>query len=127
MCRDRALSDVRKSTNILENGWKTNSTYLNRSHEKECDSGDTWYGFASSAPVGAIYTTFKGSGTAALSYGSCEGYSSRYVKVFLNDKEISEVTGRARKDVIFDYEVGDKLTISEHGIWKLYSFSLDCN
>ena len=100
---------------------------MNRGYESECDHGDTWYGFESSAAIGAIYTTFKGSGVATLSYGGCHGGSANYVRVFLNGKVISEVTGHNRKDVTFDYSVGDKLMITEYGIWKFYSLSLDCN
>ena len=91
VCPDRALSDVSQNTNILENGWETNSTALNSHYDSDCDSGDTWYGFTAGEPLGAIYTTFKGSGTATLSYGACHGGSANWVRVSLNGKIISEV------------------------------------
>ena len=127
MCTDRALTDVSQATNILSNGWKTNSSTLNSHYVAECDGGDTWYGYESSAPIGAIYTTFKGTGTADLSFGNCLNAGS--VKVFLNDNVISEASPLGRNDVTFDYSPGDKLTIAEYGgvIWKLYSLNLNCN
>ena len=117
MCSDKALADVRQSVNILSNGWETNSTTLNTSYEAECDAGDTWYGYGSSGAIGAIYATFKGFGTATLSFGNC--FNGGSVKVFLNDKIISEVLLKGIKEVTFEYSIGDKLTITEYGIWKL--------
>ena len=103
---------------------------MNRGYESQCDSDDTWYGWASNqkgSNSGAISTTFQGEGTATLSFGNC--LNQARVKVFLNDKMISEIPNLGTKDVSFDYSVGDKLTIIEDAtIWKLYSLSLiNCN
>ena len=128
MCSDRALADVRQSINILSNGWQTNSTKLNYGYESACDTGDTWYGYGGS--VGALYATFQGFGTATLTFGQClVSYGSVKVKVFLNEKILSEVTFTGIKEVTFEYSIGDKLTIAEYGIsiWKLYSLTLNCN
>ena len=127
MCTDRALSDVRQSVDILSNGWETNSTVLNSYYEAECDDGDTWYGYTIHDSVGAIYATFQGSGTATLSFGNC--LNGSIVRAFLNDKMISEIHMKGKKEVTFEYSKGDTLTIAEYGgvVWKLYSLTLNCN
>ena len=126
-CIDRALGDVRQSVDVLSNGWETNSTILNFKYESLCDAGDTWYGYVGgSTPIGSIYATFQGFGTATLSFGNCLNQGS--VKVFLNEKLISEVRLKGIKEVTFEYSIGDRLTISEYAtIWKLYSLTLNCN
>ena len=128
VCTDRGLTDLRQKTDILSNGWKSNSTVLNRNWENDCATGETWYGYTGGDSVGAIYTTFQGVGEAYLSYGCC--YQIGIVKVLLNGKIISEASNFQRKDVEFRYETGDELTIAEYktSIWKLYSLSLfNCN
>ena len=70
-CADSGLTDLRQETNILSNGWETNSTTLNDLYEKNCDTEDTWYGFIGNVGVGAIFTTFQGTGRAYLSFGNC--------------------------------------------------------
>lgn len=107
------------------NGWITDSSILNNDYEP-CEYGNTWYGYNSGGPVGSIWTTFEGNGNGTLSFGNC--YSRGNVKVFLNENNIAEATSSQRKEVVFDYSVGDVLKISEYNwaIWKLYSFSVQC-
>ena len=119
------MTDVRQTTDILSNGWQTNSTNLNRGYEAECDDDDTWYGFSSGSTYGAINATFQGDGTANLKYGNC--HNAGNVKVLLNDNIISEASAGI-KDITFSYSSGDELSIveCESTIWKLYSLDLDC-
>ena len=126
-CRDKNLSNIHQNHTLPANGWFTNSITLNGDYFKnQCDLGNTWYGYNSGNTVGAIWTTFQGNGTGNLSFGNC--YSHGKVKVFLNENSIAEATPSQRKDISFDYSVGDVLKISEFntGIWKLYSFSVKC-
>ena len=126
-CADSGLTDLRQETNILSNGWETNSTTLNDLYEKNCDTEDTWYGFIGNVGVGAIFTTFQGAGRAYLSFGNC--HVSGSVKMYLNGEFFSVALPLQKKNVAFDFSVGDKLVIAEHeqSIWKLYSLSLNCN
>ena len=132
VCADRGLTDLRQGTNILANGWKSNSEALNVNYDDHCDTADTWYGYTGGRTVGSIFTTFHGNGTAHLSFGNCcpkEICPQGTVKAFLNGKTISEALAKQTKNVAFDYSVGDKLTIAEYylSIWKLHSLGLDCN
>ena len=86
-CEDSGLTDLRQETNILSNGWETNSTTLNNLYEANCDTEDTWYGFIGNVGVGAIFTTFKGAGRAYLSFGNC--HVSGSVKMYLNGEFFS--------------------------------------
>ena len=108
------------------NGWITDSTSLNDAqYRSTCDFGNTWYGYIGGSNVGSIWTTFQGAGTATLSFGNC--YNGGSVKVFLNEKAIAEAIPLQRKEISFDYSVGDVLKIKEYSaIWKLYSFSVQC-
>ena len=124
---DNALSNISQSQPLAASGWITDSTSLNHANYRStCDFGKTWYGFIGGDPVGSIWTTFQGTGTATLSFGNCIAHGT--VKVFLNEKEIAEATLLQRKEISFDYSVGDVLKIGEYdtAIWKLYSFSVQC-
>ena len=100
---------------------------MNYGYESYCDTGNTWYGYGGS--VGALYATFQGFGTATLTFGQCFPNGNVKVKVFLNEKIISEVTFDGIKEVTFEYSIGDNLTIAEYGIsiLELYSLTLNCN
>ena len=127
VCHDKALSKISQSHSLPANGWQTDSIALNTGFESTCDDGNTWYGFTSGEPVGSIWTTFQGTGNGTLSFGNCFGNAFGNVKVFLNEKVIAEATSKQRKEISFDYSVGDVLKIGEyHAIWKLYSFSAQC-
>ena len=99
---------------------------MNNNYEKTCDVGNTWYGWIGGTPVGSIYTTFKGTGTGILSYGNC--HTGGKVRVFLNEKSISEAMPLQKKEINFAYSAGDVLRIGEYetAIWKLYSFVVKC-
>ena len=110
------------------NGWFTNSKTLNDDYFKsQCGLGNTWYGYNGGTTVGTIWTTFQESGTGNLSFGNC--FTGGSVKVFLNENAIAEATPSQRKEVSFQYSVGDVLKIGEYNtaVWKLYSFSVQCN
>ena len=89
--------------------------------------GKYLYGWLPNGPVGSIWTTFQGTGTGTLSFGNC--HKGGNVKVFLKEKSIAEATSLQRKEIFFDYSVGDILKIREYNtaIWKFYSFSVQCN
>ena len=124
-CHDSNLSKISQNYTLPANGWKTDSSILNDGYGK-CNFGNTWNGYISGDPVGTIWTTFNGNGSGTLSFGNCS--SGGNVKVFLNNNAIAEATGSQRKEVVFDYSVGDVLKIGEYNtaIWKLYSFSVQC-
>ena len=124
MCLDSALSDVSQNSDLLGNGWQTNSTELNH-HRANCDADNTLSGWAPKTPVGAIYTTFQGTGTAVLSFGNC--FSQGTVKALLNGNIICEAMPGEKKEVSFDYSVGNELVIVEYGasVWKLHSITVE--
>ena len=85
-----------------------------------------WHGFIGGPAVGSLSTTFQGSGTGVSSYGNC--HSGGKVRVFLNEKQISEAMPLQNKVISFVYSVGDVLRIGEYetAIWKLYSLVVKC-
>ena len=129
VCRDNALSNISQSHALHLSGWKTDSI-LNTGYESTCagNTGNTWYGGLPNAPVGSIWTTFQGTGMGTLSFGNCHP-TRGHVKAFLNEKAIAEATPLQRKEISFGYSLGDVLKIREYNyaIWKLYSFSVECN
>ena len=104
----------------------TDSTDLSTGAESSCGIGNTWYGWIGGSPVGSVWTVFQGFGTGTLSFGNCHSHGN--VKVFLNKKAIAEATPLQRKEISFDYSVGDVLKMGEYdtAIWKFYSFSVQC-
>ena len=96
---------------------------MNKGYEDLCDKENTWYGWNPGQQVGAMYFIFQKVGTAYFSFENC--YSGGSVEVFLNEQAISEASSSERKNITFDYSIGDKLTIAEvMTIWKLHSLKL---
>ena len=109
------------------NGWSFNTTHSFGTSDSQCGN-DSWYGFSTGSPDGAVSATVKGNGIAILNYGNC--LNQGLVKAYLNGLLLSTATPNAKsKTVIFIYSKGDMLEILEFGttIIKLNAISFHCS
>ena len=113
-----------------KNGWIFNTTHSDISLWRNWCGEDSWFGDHDSMN-GSITTTFKGSGTATLSFGNCgpKIHSLHKVCVLKNGDIISEATGNAlEKEIAFSFNKGDNLIIKEYyAIIKINSLDITCN
>ena len=125
-CPDKALSDLRSDSDLTSNGWDIDSEKQNTGGDDMCRSTNTWYGFTSGSGIASIATTFKGKGEATLSFGNC--HSIGYVRATLNGNSIGQANAGERKDVSFEYSIGDVLKIEEvnTAIIKIWSIAFKC-
>ena len=77
--------------------------------------------------VGSVSNTFRGSGTATLTFGDCFQHTGQ-IKVSLNGEVIAKSTRPNQQEIVeFQYGPGDVLKISEgFGIIQIFSLHLDC-
>ena len=112
-----------------KNGWIFNTSHSDmvwgRNH---CGEG-SWFGLHSGSAEGSVSTTFKGSGTATLSFGNCWTSSAYKVSVVINGEIRSEAMGNVmEKEISFSFNKGDNLIIKEDGaIIKISSLDITCN
>ena len=128
-CPDEALSDLTSQSNMEANGWTFNTTSSvgdNAGQDRDCGA-DTYHGHAFGAAVGAARTPLRGTGTARLLFGKCQGPGS--VKVYLNGLLLSTATTNGiREKAEFTYYKGDVLEVLEFGgtILKLNEIKFYC-
>ena len=111
------------------NGWIFNTSHSDMVWGKSHCGEGSWFGFHSNAAYGSVSTTFKGSGTATLSFGNCWTSLAYKVSVMLNEEVKSEAKGKImEKEVTFPFNEGDHLVIKEDGaIIKINSLNITCN
>ena len=114
-----------------KNGWKFNNSLFDDPlwAYNVCGEG-SWFGFHDYTD-GSVSTTFKGSGTATLSFGNCVVLSSSLhkVSVVVNGEIKSVDMGNVKEEEIsFSFNRGDNLIIKEHNeVIKINSFDITCN
>ena len=124
-CPDVALSDLKRGSNLTNNGWVIDCDRpTDNAYSANCGTA-TWYGWKH-GPEGSISATLKGSGKVTVSFGNC--YSQGGVKATLNGKLIRQANAYQIIDTSFDYSSGDVLKLEEVGysIIKLYSITFQC-
>ena len=131
VCPDRKLSQVSNRTVMEKNGWKFNSSSENDTVWASVFCGEySWFGFHHHMD-GSVSTTFKGSGTATLSFGNCVPLSSSLYKVsvVVNGEIIAVAMGNVMKEeMLFSFIRGDNLIIKVHNaIIKINSLDITCN
>ena len=129
MCPDKGLSEVSNREVMEKNGWIFNTTHSDMTkYKSRCGEG-SWFGFHSNIGYGSVSTTFKGSGTATLSFGNCWTSSLYKVSVVINGEVRSEAEGNVMaKEISFSFNKGDNLIIKEDGaIIKINSLDITCN
>ena len=129
VCPDKGLSEVSNREVMEKNGWIFNTTHSDMVWGKSHCGEGSWFGFHSNAAYGSVSTTFKGSGTATLSFGNCWAASLYKVSVVINGEVKSEAEGNVmEKEISFSFNKGDNLIIKENGaIIKINSLDITCN
>ena len=131
LCVDRGLENVADKAEMITNGWAIcvdngDSKTNNLRYEKTCTSQNAagFWGYLYGCPIGGVKAQFEGTGTATLSFGSCNSRGGS-VKVYLNEKNI-QTTTTLTQTVTFVYKRGDVLKIEEWGmgIVKINSLKL---
>ena len=112
-----------------KNGWKFNTSHSDMVWQKNNCGEGSWFGLHAGFAEGSVSTTFKGSGTATLSFGNCWASTAYKVSVMLNEEIKSEAKGKImEKEVTFPFNEGDHLVIKEDGaIIKINSLNITCN
>ena len=111
------------------NGWIFNTSHSDMVWAKNYCGEGSWFGMHTGTVEGSVSTTFKGSGTATLSFGNCWASSSYKVSVVINGEIKSEAWGNVmEKEISFSFNRGDNLVIKEDGaIIKINSLVITCN
>ena len=112
---------------MSEAGWTLDvQDYGLDAYATDCNSAPFW-GYKLRNDVGSVSNTFRGSGTATLTFGDCFLHTGQ-IKVSLNGEVIAKSTRPNQQEIIeFQYGPGDVLKISEgYGIIQIFSLHLDC-
>ena len=127
LCPDIGLSNVRSTSELLENGWIVHVSHSDMLLYGDRCGNNGWFGFYSGGSMGRIAALFKGSGTARLIYGNC--WIDNEVAVYLNHNKISSAYGNeTRKEMSFNFIPGDALQIVEDGaIIQLHALAILCD
>ena len=133
------FEDLSSKDNMEANGWSFTDKIISNAdwYRKTCSASqnpkisETWYGFNNMQDIGSASKYLKGEGSVILTYGNChedrQDKPDNVVKVYLNGVQISQATSGERKELNFDYEENDILTLKEeYGIIKIYLMELNC-
>ena len=105
-CPDRGLSQVDNREVMEENGWIFNISHSDMVWMSDLCGEGSWFGFHYSTDA-SVSTTFKGSGTATLSFGKCLTSPFYKVWVVINWEIKSEAKGNVlEKEISFSFKMG---------------------
>ena len=108
------------------NGWIFITSHSDMVWMRDLCGEGLWFGFHYSTDA-SVSTTFKGSGTATLSFGKCLTSPFYKVWVVINGEIKSEAKGN-EKEISFSFNRGDNLIIKDHdAIIKINSLDIKCN
>ena len=90
---DQDLTDFSSFSTMALNGWTIDVAGQNQGDRFACNlpTPSSVYGYNLGPAIGSIHATFKGSGSATLTYGN--GYPSGNVTVKLNGAVVDTATG----------------------------------
>ena len=111
-----------------QNGWIfENLVSKPNKYQRQCNN-DTWYGWRKDYKIpGIVSATFRGSGTATLTFGNC--YNLNTVDVYFNNEKIATANGDERKKkATFNFYKGSVLRIEVvRPILKLNALEISCD
>ena len=114
---------------MIDAGWNLDVDQESKKFVSHCGSSTFW-GYRHGRSIGTVQASFRGSGTAILTFGQCYGFSRPAVtNVYLNGNQIRSATKKdGEVTVSFEYNPGDTLKLEEvnTGIIKISSLLLTC-
>ena len=134
------FEDLSSQDNMEANGWVFTPGICSKydSYKDTCSTSpnpvmsEAWYGFNNMQDIGSASKYLKGEGSVILIYGNCyeprQDDPDNWVKVYLNEVQISQATSGEVKKLNFNYKENDELTFKEgYGVIKIHQIGLDCD